>query len=129
MDHQIQPIYSVGSWPIPKRSALLAGHWQTKSIIKSPRTNTVRVDGDFSATPFNSEESQVGAKISSAEQSEEFPASSHRRLRLATGGRDLEADAVSVRLHGKAPGARSQSRKSSRMFWLHFVSAAASIAA
>ena len=51
---------------------------------------------DFNATPFK-------AKISNAEQREKFPASSRRRRRLVIGGRDMEAGAVSVRLHHGGP--------------------------
>jgi len=47
----------------------------------------VRVDADFSATPFK-------AKISNAEQL-------RVHTMLVIGGRDMEAGAVSVRLHGK----------------------------
>ncbi len=60
-----------------------------KPIVAELRANMVRVDADFSATPFK-------AKISNAEQ-----------LRIHTmlviGGRDLEAGAVSVRLHHGGP--------------------------
>jgi threonyl-tRNA synthetase len=41
------------------------------------------------------------AKIANAEREKKLPASSRRRLRLVIGGRDMEAGAVSVRLHGK----------------------------
>jgi threonyl-tRNA synthetase len=51
------------------------------------RANMVRVDADFSATPFK-------AKISNAEQL-------RVHTMLVIGGRDMEAGAVSVRLHGK----------------------------
>ena len=58
-------------------------------IVNELRANMVRVDADFSATPFK-------AKISNAEQ-----------LRIHTmlviGGRDMEAGAVSVRLHHGGP--------------------------
>ncbi len=54
-------------------------------IVAELRANRVRVDADYSATPFR-------AKISNAEQ-----------LRVHTvlviGGRDTEAGAVSIRLH------------------------------
>jgi threonyl-tRNA synthetase len=60
-----------------------------KPIVNELRANMVRVDSDFSATPFK-------AKISNAEQ-----------LRIHTmlviGGRDMEAGAVSVRLHHGGP--------------------------
>ncbi len=56
-----------------------------KPIVNELRANMVRVDTDFSATPFK-------AKIANAEQ-----------LRVHTmmviGGRDMEAGAVSVLLH------------------------------
>ncbi len=51
--------------------------------------NMVRVDADFSATPFK-------AKISNAEQL-------RVHTMLVIGGRDLEAGAVSVRLHHGGP--------------------------
>jgi len=58
-------------------------------IVNELRENMVRVDADFSATPFK-------AKISEAE-----------KLRVHTmlviGGRDMEAGAVSVRLHHGGP--------------------------
>jgi threonyl-tRNA synthetase len=60
-----------------------------KPIVAELRANMVRVDSDFSATPFK-------AKISNAEQ-----------LRVHTmliiGGRDMEAGQVSVRLHHGGP--------------------------
>ena len=58
-------------------------------IVAELRANMVRVDADYSATPFK-------AKISNAEQ-----------LRIHTmlviGGRDLEAGQVSVRFHHGGP--------------------------
>jgi len=61
----------------------------TRLIVAGLRANVVRVDTDFSTTPFN-------AKISNAEQ-----------LRIHTmlvfGGRDMEAGAASVRLHHGGP--------------------------
>ena len=53
------------------------------------RANVVRVDADFSATPFK-------AKISNAEQL-------RVHTMLVIGGRDMEAGAVSVRLHHGGP--------------------------
>ena len=53
------------------------------------RANRVRVDADYSATPFK-------AKISNAEQW-------RVHTMLVIGGRDLEAGAVSVRLHHGGP--------------------------
>ena len=49
----------------------------------------VRVETDFSATP-------IKAKIANAEQA-------RVHTMLVIGGRDMEAGAVSVRLHGKGP--------------------------
>jgi threonyl-tRNA synthetase len=64
-----------------------------KPIVAELRANRVRVDSDFSATPFK-------AKIAEAE-----------KLRVHTmlviGGPDMEAGAVNVRLHrGGPPGAK-----------------------
>ncbi|HTH47150.1 MAG TPA: threonine--tRNA ligase [Candidatus Limnocylindria bacterium] len=58
-----------------------------KAITAELRANFVRVEGDYGANP-------VKAKISDAE---------HARVHtmLVIGGRDMEAGAVSVRLHGK----------------------------
>ena len=60
-----------------------------RPIVNELRTNMVRVDSDFGATPFK-------AKVSNAEQ-----------LRIHTmlviGGRDMESGAVSVRLHHGGP--------------------------
>ena len=60
-----------------------------KPIVAELSSNMVRMDADFGATPFK-------AKISNAEQ-----------LRIHTmlviGGRDMEAGAVSVRLHHGGP--------------------------
>ena len=67
-----------------------------KPIVAELRANMVRVDADFSATPFNSDESRAGAKISNAEQL-------RVHTMLVIGGRDLEAGAVSVRLHHGGP--------------------------
>ena len=58
-----------------------------KPIVNELRANMVRVDADFSATPFK-------AKIADAEQQ-------RVHTMLVIGGRDMEAGAVSVRLHGK----------------------------
>jgi len=51
---------------------------------------------DFSATPFNSDESRAVTKISNAEQS-------RVHTMLVIGSRDREAGAVSVRLHHGGP--------------------------
>ena len=56
-------------------------------IVNKLRANMVRVDSDFSAMPFK-------AKIANAEQL-------RVHTMLVIGGRDMEAGAVSVRLHGK----------------------------
>ena len=58
-----------------------------KSIVNELRANMVRVDTDFSATPFK-------AKIANAEQL-------RVHTMLVIGGRDMDAGNVSVRLHGK----------------------------
>ena len=58
-------------------------------IVAELRANMVRVDSDFSATPFK-------AKISNAEQL-------RVHTMLVIGGRDMEAGAVSVRLHHGGP--------------------------
>src|SRR6266498_4450878 len=64
-----------------------------KPIVAELRANMVRVDSDFSATPFK-------AKISNAEQL-------RVHTMLVIGGRDVEAGAVSVRLqHGGPQGAK-----------------------
>lgn len=60
-----------------------------KPIVNELRANMVRVDADFSATPFK-------AKISNAEQL-------RVHTMLVIGGRDMEAGAVSVRLHHGGP--------------------------
>ena len=38
-----------------------------KPIVAELRANMVRMDSDFSATPFNSDKSRAGVKISNAE--------------------------------------------------------------
>ena len=58
-------------------------------IVAELRANMVRVDSDFSATPFK-------AKIANAEQL-------RVHTMLVIGGRDMEAGAVSVRLHHGGP--------------------------
>jgi threonyl-tRNA synthetase len=60
-----------------------------KPIVAELRAHMVRADSDFSATPFK-------AKIADAEQS-------RVHTMLVIGGRDLEAGAVSVRLHHGGP--------------------------
>src|SRR5258708_7072988 len=60
-----------------------------KPIVAELRANMVRVDADFSATPFK-------AKISNAEQL-------RVHTMLVIGGRDMEAGAVGVRLHHGGP--------------------------
>jgi len=64
-----------------------------KPIVAELRANMVRVDADFSATPFK-------AKIADAEKT-------RVHTMLVIGGRDMEAGAVSVRLHhGGQQGAK-----------------------
>jgi len=60
-----------------------------KPIVNELRANMVRVDADFSATPFK-------AKIADAEQL-------RVHTMLVIGARDMEAGAVSVRLHHGGP--------------------------
>ncbi|MST01169.1 MAG: threonine--tRNA ligase [Pedosphaera sp.] len=65
-----------------------------KPIVAELRANMVRVNADFSATP-------IKAKIADAE-------TARVHTMLVIGGRDVEANNVSVRLHGKGPqGAKS----------------------
>jgi threonyl-tRNA synthetase len=64
-----------------------------RPIVNELRANMVRVEGDFSATPFK-------AKIADAEKQ-------RVHTMLVIGGRDMESGAVSVRLHHGGPqGAR-----------------------
>ena len=58
-------------------------------IVNELRANFVRVVSDFSSEPMK-------AKIAEAEKAKVH-------TMLVIGGRDLEAGAVSVRLHGKGP--------------------------
>jgi threonyl-tRNA synthetase len=58
-------------------------------IVAELRANMVRVDADYSATPFK-------AKIANAEQL-------RVHTMLVIGGRDMEAGVVSVRLHHGGP--------------------------
>jgi hypothetical protein len=44
-----------------------------KPIVAELRANMVRVDSDFSATPFNSDKSRAGAKIANAEGGGSYP--------------------------------------------------------
>jgi threonyl-tRNA synthetase len=60
-----------------------------KPIVAELRANMVRVDADFSATPFK-------AKIADAEQL-------RVHTMLVIGGRDMEAGQVSIRLHHGGP--------------------------
>jgi threonyl-tRNA synthetase len=60
-----------------------------KPILNELRANMVRADADFSATPFK-------AKIADAEES-------RVHTMLVIGARDMEAGAVSVRLHHGGP--------------------------
>lgn len=60
-----------------------------KPIVAELRANMVRVDSDFSATPFK-------AKIANAKQI-------RVHTMLVIGGRNLEAGTVSVRLHHGGP--------------------------
>ncbi|MCW5555371.1 MAG: threonine--tRNA ligase [Verrucomicrobiae bacterium] len=60
-----------------------------QGIVNELRANMVRVESDFSATPFK-------AKIADAEKT-------RVHTMLVIGGRDMEAGAVSVRLHHGGP--------------------------
>ena len=60
-----------------------------KGIVTALRANMVRVEADYSATPFKT-------KIADAEKPR-VP------TMLVIGGRDMEAGAVSVRLHHGGP--------------------------
>jgi threonyl-tRNA synthetase len=60
-----------------------------KGIVNELRANMVRVESDYSATPFK-------AKIADAEKT-------RVHTMLVIGGRDMEAGAVSVRLHHGGP--------------------------
>jgi threonyl-tRNA synthetase len=60
-----------------------------KKIVEDLRLNFVRVEGDFGTDP-------IKAKIQRAEEAKVH-------TMLVIGGRDLEAGAVSVRLHSKGP--------------------------
>jgi threonyl-tRNA synthetase len=60
-----------------------------KPIVNELRANMVRVDSDFTATPFK-------AKIADAEKT-------RVHTMLVIGGRDMEAGAASVRLHHGGP--------------------------
>ena len=68
---------------------MAAGLQTLFSIVVLARAGSVRVDSDFSATPFK-------AKIANAEQL-------RVNTMLVIGGRDMEAGAVSVRLHHGGP--------------------------
>ena len=74
-----------------------------KPIVNELRANMVRVDSDYSATPFK-------AKISNAEQL-------RVHTMLVIGGRDMEAGAVSVRLHGKGNVGAKPKVEAVRIFW------------
>ena len=60
-----------------------------KTIVTELRANMVRVESDFSSTPFK-------AKIADAEKT-------RVHTMLVIGGRDMEAGQVSVRLHTGGP--------------------------
>jgi len=60
-----------------------------RAIASELRAGMVRVETDFGSDP-------IKAKIANAEQA-------RVHTMLVIGGRDLEAGAVSVRLHGKGP--------------------------
>ncbi len=65
-----------------------------KAIVTELRANFVRVEGDYSTNKINSDKSRAGGKIQDAEKAKVH-------TMLVIGGRDMDAGAVSVRLHGK----------------------------
>jgi threonyl-tRNA synthetase len=65
-----------------------------KSIVNELHANFVRVDTDYSTNKINSDISRAGGKIQDAEATKVHTL-------FAIGGRDMDAGAVSVRLHGK----------------------------
>ena len=62
---------------------------KSKPTVAELRANMVRVESDYSSTPFK-------AKIADAEKT-------RVHTMLVIGGRDMEAGAVSVRLHHGGP--------------------------
>jgi threonyl-tRNA synthetase/REP element-mobilizing transposase RayT len=77
-------VLTVGSEEDPASAPLIR---YARGIVEELRARMVRVEGDFSATP-------IKAKIAGAEQA-------RVHTMLVIGPRDLEAGAVSVRVHGK----------------------------
>ncbi len=80
------------------------------AIASELRGQMVRVSTDFGNNPINFDKSRAGAKIQDAEQL-------RVHTMLVIGGRDMEAGAVSVRMHGKGNLGRSQKVKLWRRFW------------
>jgi len=71
-------------------------------MVPELRANMVRVDSDFGATPFK-------AKIANAEQL-------RVHTMLVIGDRDMEAGAVTVRLHHGGPQGAKPKGRSLRIF-------------
>ena len=85
-------IITIGAEDDPPSAALIK---YAKDITNELRAGQVRVSTDFGTDP-------IKAKIANAEQLRVHPM-------LVIGGRDLDAGAVSVRLHGKGPqGAKTK---------------------
>ena len=80
-----------------------------KPIVAELRANMVRVAPDFSATPFNSDESRARTKTPTRSCCSVEPvarcigAQRRRTVMLVIGGSDMEAGAVSERLHHGRP--------------------------
>ena len=79
-------VITIGSEDDPASEALVK---YAKEIVQQLRAEQVRVSTDFGSNP-------IKAKIQDAEQL-------RVHTMLVIGGRDMEAGAVSVRLHGKGP--------------------------
>ena len=75
-----------------------------EGIVTELRANMVRVEADYSATPFK-------AKIADAEKP-------RFHTMLVIGGRDMAAGQVSVRLHHGGPqGAKPKAGRLLQIFW------------
>ena len=85
-------VITIGAEADPASAPLIA---YAKAIVSELRSQMVRVSTDFSNRP-------IKGKIQDAEQL-------RIHTLLVSGGRDLDAGAVSVRLHGKGPqGAKAK---------------------
>jgi threonyl-tRNA synthetase len=86
-------VITIGAEDDPASAALVK---YAKDIANELRGQMVRVSTGFGNNPINSDKSRAGAKIQDAEQL-------RVHTMLVIGGRDTEAGAMSVRLHGKGP--------------------------